>query len=71
MGTHKSDAILEPNKGISYCYPVPKLSANVDPTLLEYKIARPDIVATLWLMKNKEGKHAHGSHVPSSSLAPR
>jgi hypothetical protein len=40
---YTSDAILEPNKGISYCYPVPKLNTNVDPALLEYKTAHPDI----------------------------
>jgi hypothetical protein len=40
---YKSDAILKPNQFASYCYPPPKLNFNVDPTLLEYKIARPDI----------------------------
>jgi S1-C subfamily serine protease len=40
---YKSDAILKPNQFTSYCYPPPKLIANVDPTLLEFKIARPDI----------------------------
>jgi hypothetical protein len=40
---YKSDTILEPNKFVSYCYPLPKLNANVDPTLLKFKIAYPDI----------------------------
>jgi hypothetical protein len=40
---HKSGTILKPNQFVSYCYPLPKLKFNVDPTLLEYKIARPDI----------------------------
>jgi hypothetical protein len=40
---YKSDVILKPNQFVSYCYPVPKLNYNVDPTLLKYKIARPDI----------------------------
>jgi hypothetical protein len=40
---YKSDTILKPNQFVSYCYPLPKLNFNVDPTLLEYKIARPDI----------------------------
>ena len=40
---YNSDAILEPNKGVSYCYPLPRLSVNVNPALLEFKIARPEI----------------------------
>jgi hypothetical protein len=38
---YKSDVILKPNQFVSYCYPPPKLIANVDPTLLEFKIAHP------------------------------
>ena len=40
---YKSDVILKPNQFASNRYPMPKLNANVDPTLLEFKIARPDI----------------------------
>jgi len=38
---YKSDVILKPNQFASNRYPMPKLNANVDPTLLEFKIARP------------------------------
>jgi hypothetical protein len=38
---YKSDTILKPNQFVSYCYPPPKLNANVDPALLECKIAHP------------------------------
>jgi len=40
---YKSDTILKPNQFVSYCYPPPKLKANVDPALLEYKIAHTHV----------------------------
>jgi hypothetical protein len=40
---YQSDVMLKPNQFASNRYPMPKLNANVDPALLEFKIARPDI----------------------------
>ena len=41
---YKSDTILKPNQFVTYCYPVPKLNTNADPTSLEFRIASPVIV---------------------------